>query len=245
VEEIHGVRAPAGSKHQSRMKVATLRLETSSVTVRDARAPAAAGSGHVEPDAARALLDRIGARPAADGARAGEPSLRLKRPLCFGHSMMPPTTRPVGEVGVAVGADAVGGEEVAAASRIARRFCGRGRSGSRPRRQIGGGADSSQPSASGSGVRDAASFLHARLRRREPALHVVGRGPSPAAGGRAGFRARRTGSTGRVRAVVLHDLVQPRQGVVGHQREHVVLHVVVHVPVEEAVQTGSCRRCGS
>ena len=29
-----------------------------------------------------------------DAARAGEPSARLKRPLCFGHSMIPPLTRP-------------------------------------------------------------------------------------------------------------------------------------------------------
>ena len=53
------------------------------------------------------------ARPRQIGARAGEPSPRLKRPLCFGHSMMLALHQAVGEVGVAVRADAVGGVELA------------------------------------------------------------------------------------------------------------------------------------
>ena len=33
----------------------------------------------------------------------------------------------------------------------------------------------------------------------------------------------------------LHRFVKPWQGMIGHEREHVVLHMVVHVPVEKAV----------
>lgn len=38
------------------------------------------------------------------------------------------------------------------------------------------------------------------------------------------------------RAVIFHDLVKLGQGMVGDEREHVVLNVVVHVPVEKAIE---------
>ena len=139
----------------------------------------------------------------------------------------------VGKVRIAVRAEAIGCEEPPVFIAID----GIGFSGVVEANHIGApqiGRRAHRHPSRGIGLhfRRKAGFACARLGLGQPALHVKRRILHLAQN--RGKNLAPCGKDGRIgrRAVAFHDLVQPGERVIRHQREHVVLYVVIHVPVD-------------
>ena len=206
----------------------------------------APGAHDVQVEPAAPLLQGIrGEAPADRGAR-GRAVQEIEAPVVLGAFQLRSDHEAVAKVGVAVRAHAVG--RVKTPFRVAAQRIGSS-SVVEPDHlggpQVGGGADLDPARGVGLGVRGAGALAEAGPRRRKGALDVVGRIPGLPEERRddlpPGIDQARVG----LGAVVLHQGVQPGKGVVGNQREHVVLHVVVHVPVEVPVDRAPCTPSGS
>ena len=103
-----------GSSTSSLMKVATLRLLTTRKMVGFLRAGAgAAGAGDIEMEAAVALFERIGRQAPADRRARGRAVGEVKASVVLRAFDDVVLDQAVGEMGIAMGADAVGGVELA------------------------------------------------------------------------------------------------------------------------------------
>ncbi len=193
--------------------------------------------GDVEPDAARPLLDRVGGEAAADGRAGGRAVGEMEAPVVLGALNGLADHDAVGEVGVAVGADTVGGVEPAL--RVADQREGLlavVESQDVVGTEIGRRADFEPAVLVRIGF-GAVPLVTDRFRgRRQLDFHMVGGVFDLLQNGGDDFFPAFEQAVVGLRHVVFDQGVQLRQVVVRNEREHVVLHMVVHIPIQKAME---------
>ncbi len=179
-------------------------------------------------------LDRIRGQSAADRYAGRGAVGKMETPVVFRTFNRAVEDQSVGQVRVAVGADAVSGKDLAVAIADQHKgFFPVVKADHVQLAQISIGTDFHPAFGIRRGGRAVGRFERPIAWRRQPALDVVRRILHLAAERRENFAPR--GQDGRIgrRTIISDDRVQLGQRMVRHEREHVMFHVVVHVPVDK------------